>query len=60
MSRNPKTSPWYSTPRTARTRRGVELTLSNEAHERLDRLAKVYGGKSAAVERLIMEAKLPP
>lgn len=58
MSSNPKDSPWYSTPRNARKRRGVEVTLSDEARAKLDKLVKKSKtSRSAVVEALIMEAK---
>ncbi len=55
---NPKASAWYSTPNAKRRRKGVELTLSDEAREKLKRLAKKRGvSMSAVVEELIREAK---
>jgi hypothetical protein len=57
MSSNPKTSPWYSTPKSKRHRKGIEVTISDEAREKLDRLAAQYGSRSAAVEALILGAK---
>jgi len=63
MPRNPPSSKWakYKTPRNARTRRGVEVTLGEEARERLDELVQrsAWGGtKSAVIEALIMSARL--
>lgn len=55
MGRNPKTSPWYSTPQGARRRRGIQLTLPPETVASLDELARVYGSRSAAVEALVAE-----
>jgi hypothetical protein len=52
---NPKTSKWYATPRDARKRKKLEITLSDEAREKLERMAGI-GGKSALIERLILEA----
>ncbi len=57
MSGNPKKSPWYSTPKAKRVRKGIELTITDEAREKLDRLADRYGSRSAAVEKLILEAE---
>lgn len=56
MTGNPKSSPWYTTPRPKRKRRGLEITLSDEAREMLERLAARWcdGNKSACVEALIM------
>lgn len=57
MSGNPKDSEWYSTPRSKRKRRGIEITLSDEARQRLDELAEErIQLKSAVVEDLIMQA----
>lgn len=55
MSREePKLS--YTYPRSARRRRGVELTLSDEARVELDRLADEAGTcRSRLVEGWIME-----
>lgn len=59
MAGNPKSSEWYSTPRDRRARKGVEVTLSDEARARLDAIAKKRGEtRSAIVEALIMAAKL--
>ncbi|MEJ7728246.1 MAG: ribbon-helix-helix domain-containing protein [Polyangiaceae bacterium] len=58
MPGNPKDSEWYSTPRAARKRRGIELTLPPECIERLDRLAKAAGkSRSEVVEALIRSTK---
>lgn len=56
MPGNPKDSKWRNTSDAKRHRKHVNLTLSEEAHEKLDRLAVKAGGKSAAVEQLIIEA----
>jgi hypothetical protein len=56
MGRNPKDSPWYSTPRAKRRRQGITLTLPPEALDALEVLAQRYGSRSAAVEALIMGA----
>ncbi len=37
---NPVESEWYSTPREKRKRKGVEVTLSDEARKELNALAK--------------------
>ncbi len=58
MTGNPKSSAWYSTPRSKRTRKGTELTLSDAAKAKLVRLAKKRGvSMSEVVEDLIKEAK---
>ena len=56
MSRNPKTSKWSATPKALRKRKPVVFTLSDEAREKLDRLAGGAGQRSAKVEELIMNA----
>ena len=55
MTGNPKASPWYNTPRAKRRRRTLEITLSDEARAKLDRLARdeYEGNRSAAVEALV-------
>lgn len=57
MTRGQKGSVWYSTPKEKRKRKGIELTLSDAALEKLEELGKKYGSRSEAVERLIMEAE---
>ena len=58
MTGNPKASPWYSTPKAKRKRKGLEVTLSDEAREKLERLAARRGeSMSRVVESLILEAK---
>ena len=57
MAGNPKTSPHYSAPQTARRRPKVGLTLSHEAIFRLDELASWFGiTKSEVVDTLIKQA----
>ncbi len=56
MTGNPKQSKWYATPRTARKRKKLEITLSDEARAKLDRMAG-KGQKSAVIERLILGAE---
>jgi len=47
-----------STPRNQRTRRGLEITLSDKARERLDALAKRHEkSRSQIVEELILAAR---
>jgi hypothetical protein len=59
MPGNPKTSKWYATPRSARKRKKLEITLSDEARARLEILAEKRGlTLSATVEALIL-AKCP-
>lgn len=58
VSGNPTDSPWYSTPRGARKRRPIEVTLSNAALSKLERLSRKYAvARSRIVERLIMDSK---
>lgn len=55
MGGNPKDSQWFSTKNADRVRKKVEVTLPDEARERLDAWAKKKGlTRSAAVEELIM------
>lgn len=54
MTGNPKGSPWRSTSRAKRHRKGVEIMLSPEARAKLDRLAD-GGHLSAVVENLILK-----
>lgn len=58
MAGNPKGSKWYATPRAERTRKKLEITLSDEARAKLEELAKsreLSLGKT--VEALILAAK---
>ncbi len=53
-----RTSKWYSTPETKRIRKGVEVSLSDEARAKLERLAETQKtSRSAALEKLILEAE---
>lgn len=54
MGRNPKGSKWYATPKEARKRTQIAVTISAEAHAALDAMAGP-GARSALVERLILE-----
>ncbi len=54
---NPTTSKWYATPEANRVRKSIELSLSDEARAKLERLGARYGSRSAAVEKLILEAE---
>ncbi len=54
---NPATSKWYSTPKDKRGNKTIGLTISDEARAKLDRLGARYGSRSAAVEKLILEAE---
>jgi hypothetical protein len=54
MPSNPKDSKWRSTPANKRARKAINLTLSDEARDKLDRLESVYGSRSAAAEAGIM------
>ncbi len=59
MAGNPKDSEWYSTPKSKRRRKGIEVTLPDEALERLNALADQHGvSRSAMVEALIMASPL--
>lgn len=55
MGGNPKGSYWSKTPRSARIRKKVEVSLSDEARAILEFLAetKFDGNKSATVEALL-------
>ena len=54
---NPPTSKWYSTPEAERHRKHLQITLSDEAQEKVSRLAAAAGGsRSAVIEALIMAA----
>jgi predicted DNA-binding protein YlxM (UPF0122 family) len=51
---NPKDSRWYATPRQQRRKKGLELTLSDDAYLQLAELAEEAGiSRSALVERWI-------
>jgi hypothetical protein len=59
MSGNPKISKWYATPRSVRVRKKIEISLSDEARAKLERLVKERGGghiRSAVIEDLILKA----
>jgi hypothetical protein len=61
VSGNPRRSDWYSTPRDARRRKPVALTLSDAARARLDELAEARGeSRSATVEALVLAAHSLP
>lgn len=60
MTGNPKGSPWRSTSRAARKRKGIQLTLSVEACAALTRLAKRGGmSRSKLVELLVLLRDAP-
>jgi len=52
---NPVDSEWYSTPRDKRKRKGVEITLSDDARKELNALAK-GSTMSAVIEAWLMRA----
>ncbi len=57
MTGNSKDSEWYVTSQENRTRKKVQLTLSDEARDKLERLSKrLRTTKSAIVEDLILKA----
>lgn len=57
MSGNPKGSKWRSTPQSLRHRKGLTLTISDAARERLRALAEASGNSmSAYVEHLVATA----
>ena len=59
MPSNPKESQWYSTPKAARQRKPIGITLSDEARDRLDRMSKARKvSRSQVVEDLIMETNI--
>lgn len=52
---------WYSTPRAARKRKPIGITLSDEAQERLEKQAKARGiSRSQVVEELVLAAPIRP
>jgi hypothetical protein len=54
---NPVDSPWYSTPKDARNRKPIGITLSDEGRAALDALAEERGeSRSAIVESLVLRA----
>jgi len=56
---NPKESPWYSTPVSARKRKPIGITLSDEAQVRLEKMAKARKvSRSQVVEALVMAAPI--
>ena len=55
MSEGPKDNKWYVTPNAARKRKKIQVTLSDEAREKLERLSK-GGFQSHVVECLILDA----
>ncbi len=56
MAKKAKT--WRASSQDTRTRKKVQVTLSDEARDKLTRLAK-HEPKSLVVERLIIAAKEP-
>ena len=61
MPSNPKDSSWYSTPKEARKRKPIGITLSDEAQDRLGRMAKARKlSRSQVVEHLVMESYIRP
>jgi hypothetical protein len=59
MAGNPKTSKWRNTPNALRKRKQGKITMSDEAWNKLGRLAAKHEDKtkSAVVEDLILNAK---
>jgi DNA-binding TFAR19-related protein (PDSD5 family) len=59
MAGNPKDSKWYSLARADRKRKKLEVTLSPEAREKLERMKARHPDRtlSAVVEDLILAAK---
>lgn len=51
-------SKWYISPNATRNRKRLELTLPPEVLAKLDALGEQYGSRSAAVEALVMAAKV--
>lgn len=59
MTGNPKESKWFSAPGAARRRKAVGFTLSDEARERLDKIAKARKRpKSQIIEELILACSI--
>jgi hypothetical protein len=63
VSGNPKGSKWYGGgSRADRKRPKIEISLSPEAHAKLDALVRANGGgaiRSKLIEELILAAPLP-
>ena len=56
-----KDTQWYSTPKAARKRKPIGITLSDEAQERLEKQAKARGvSRSQVIEALVMAAPIRP
>lgn len=47
---------WNTTTNARRKRQMVTITLGDDARDALERLAKVHGGRSQAIEALILAA----
>lgn len=61
MTEKQKETQWYSTPREARKRKPIGITLSDAAQERLEKQAKARKcSRSAVVEALVMAAPIRP
>lgn len=58
MPGNPKSSDWYSTDRALRNRRGIELTLPDDARERLGVLETETGESRSRVVEAILRLTL--
>lgn len=59
MGGNPKILKWYATPRSARGRKKIEITLSDEARAKLELLCGPHADpKSKVIEDLILAAPL--
>lgn len=61
MTEKQKETQWYSTPREARKRKPIGITLSDEAQERLEKQAKARKcSRSQVVEAFIMASPIRP
>ncbi len=61
MTEKQKETQWYSTPKEARKRKPIGITLSDEARERLEKQAKARKTScSKVVEALVMAAPIRP
>lgn len=56
MTKYNRGTDWYSATNKRRHRKNTMLTLTEEVRQKLTRLAKRYGSKSAAVEALVLAA----
>lgn len=59
MTGNPKQSRWFSTSPADRRRKPIGVTLSEEAHERLEKMSKARRrSRSGVLEELILSSPI--